>query len=81
MKAVEKKKANVKEKILNHLLWCGRKPVTEKIFKKSLKEMQKTSKKQVKEIVLRAICFTAPLLKVLVFRQKKRKKKKYARCP
>lgn len=68
-------------KIINHLTSKGKKHTSEKIFLKSLKELQKDSKKQSEKLLKLAIISSSPVFKLHIFTQKKRKKKKGREIP
>lgn len=65
----------IKNKITNHLMSHGNKKTCEKIFLKSLKELQKNSSKQSKELVKLAIIFSTPTFKLHEMTNNKLKKR------
>lgn len=68
----------IKNKIINHLMLSGKKETGEKILLKSLKEIQKDSKKQSQELIKLGIIYSTPtfkLHKITNNKQKKRNKK------
>ena len=75
------KKINTKNKIINHLTARGKKHTSEKIFLKTLKKLQKDSKKQSSKIFKLAIVMASPTFKLHTLKQKKRKKKKGKEIP
>lgn len=68
-------------KIVNHLTNNGKKYTSEKIFLKSLKQLQRDSKKESKKLLKLAIITSSPVFKLHVLTQKKRKKKKGREIP
>jgi ribosomal protein S7 len=73
---MKNKQITIKNKLVNHLIVCGKKSIGEKIVLKSLKTLQKSSYKQSKDLVKLAIIFSTPTFKLNKISQKKRKKKK-----
>ena len=71
----------IQEKITNHLIINGEKYTSEKILLKSVKELQKDSKKQAKKILKLAVITLNPTFKFHTLTQKKRKKKKKKEIP
>lgn len=68
----------IKNKLINHLMLSGKKETGEKILLKSLKEIQKDSKKQSQELIKLGIMYSTPtfkLHKITNNKQKKRNKK------
>ena len=68
----------IKNKIINHLMLSGKKETGKKILLKSLKEIQKDSKKQSQELIKLGIMYSTPtfkLHKITNNKQKKRNKK------
>lgn len=72
----QKKFVEVKNKIINHLVLNGMKNKSEKTLTKSIKSLQKVSKKPFKKILQLALAFNTPIFKLNTITQKKRKKKK-----
>lgn len=75
------KKLETKHRIYNTSLIHGKKKTTEKILLKSLKNLQKKSKKNSKKIFLSAIKHTAPTLQMNKQKFKKKKKKSFKEIP
>lgn len=71
----------IKNKIHNHLIKNGKKTISEKILAKTIKKLQKESKKNSKNIVNTTIFFSAPTFKIFTFTRKKRKKKTVREMP
>ena len=71
----------IQNKIINHLVINGKKHTSEKILLKSLKKLQKSSKKQSKKLLKLAIIMSSPTFKLHTLTQKKRKKKKGKEIP
>ena len=65
----------IKNKIINNLIYNGKKNTGEKIILKSLKTLQKDSNKQSKKLLQLSIILTLPILKVHKINNKKLKKK------
>jgi small subunit ribosomal protein S7 len=65
----------IKKKIVNHLMVNGEKKTCEKILLQSLKELQKESTKQAKELIKLAITFSTPVFKLHKIENKQQKKK------
>jgi ribosomal protein S7 len=76
-----KKNIKIKNKIINFLAKKGETALNEKIFIKSIKELQKNTKKATKDIIKAAVISVATPFKILIFKQKKRKKKKVREVP
>lgn len=76
-----KKSIKIKNKIINFLAKKGETALNEKIFIKSIKELQKNTKKATKDIIKVAVISIATPFKILIFKQKKRKKKKVREVP
>lgn len=70
-----KEKFSIKNKICTFILKSGKKDVSEKIFKKTTKKLQRSSKKNSNSIITTAIFLTMPAFKIWTFTRKKRKKK------
>jgi small subunit ribosomal protein S7 len=66
----------IKNKLINHLTVNGKKNESEKILLKSVKELQKISKKSSKKLIQLALVSATPIFKLNIITQKKRKKKK-----
>lgn len=73
---IRKKKINIKNKLINHLIVSGKKNKSEKIVFKSIKALKIVSKKAIKKLLKLALISTIPIFKVNTITQKKRKKKK-----
>jgi ribosomal protein S7 len=71
-----KNKNKIINKILNHITKNGKKIKSEQILLKSIKELQKPFKKQIKKIIQLTLISSSPIFKVLITTFKKRKKKK-----
>jgi len=69
-------KIKIKDKLLNYLLKKGNKRTSEKILLKSIKELQKCSKKHSLDIIKVAISLSVPIFKIYTFTDRKRKKRK-----
>jgi ribosomal protein S7 len=72
---MKEKRIEVKNKIINHLMVSGKKETGEKILLKSLKEIQKDSKKQSQELVKLGIMYSTPTFKLHRIENKKQKKR------
>lgn len=72
---MKKKKLEIKTKLINNITINGEKKTSEKILLKSLKELQKSSKKQVKELVRLALIQSIPIFKLHRISNKKLKKR------
>ena len=72
---MKQKKINIKNKIINHLIFHGKKETSRKILLKSIKELQKKSKKQSKKIINLFIILAIPIFKIRKIVKKKKKKK------
>lgn len=64
----------IKTKIINHFVMNGEKKTSEKILLKSLKELQKFSKKQSKILIQLALVYTTPVFRTYKKISKNRKK-------
>lgn len=73
MKQLKKQKLSLKAKIFNHLMINGKKKTCEKNFLKSFKLLQKTVKKNHKNICKLAITNSAPIIQIKEIKKKKRK--------
>lgn len=73
---IKKKKINIKNKLINHLIINGKKNKSEKIVFKSIKALKIVSKKSIKRLLKLALISAIPIFKVNIITQKKRKKKK-----
>lgn len=71
----------IKNKILNHLLFDGKKNTSEKILLQSFKELQKLSSKQSIKLVQLAIVYSMPIFKIHKHINKNRKKKYIKEIP
>jgi ribosomal protein S7 len=72
---MKRKSLNIKNKLINNITLNGNKKISEKIVLKSLKELQKSSKKQSKELVKLALVQSTPIFKLHRISNKKLKKK------
>lgn len=66
-------KLSLKNKIINNLIKNGQKNTSEKIFLKILKEFEKNSNKQSRELIQIGLLNSAPIFKLLKISNKKRK--------
>ena len=80
-KSLRKHKANIKNKITNHLMQNGKKYASERIIIKGIKELQKASKKNHKEIIQLCILNSQPIFKIKTMKNKKTKKKSFKEIP
>jgi len=71
-----KKKLEIKNKLINHIMVNGNKKTSEKILLKSFKNLQKDSQKQSKKIFQLAIINSTPIFKLHIHKIKKKRKKK-----
>ena len=71
----------LKNKIIKHLTINGKKGTSEKIFNKSLKNIQKETNKQLKKIINIAIINATPIFKLHKISNKKRRKRKLKEIP
>jgi ribosomal protein S7 len=69
------KRFEIKKKIENHLMRNGEKKTSEKLLLQSLKELQKTSSKQTKNLIKLALTQTTPIFKLQKIENKKQRKK------
>lgn len=69
------KRVEIKKKIENHLMRNGEKKTSEKLLLQSLKELQKTSSKQTKNLIKLALTQTTPIFKLQKIENKKQRKK------
>lgn len=66
-----------KYKIVNHIMQKGKKTKSEKILNKSIKELQKTSKKPTKELIQLSIILSSMIFKIhTTIKNKKNRNKK-----
>ena len=65
-----------KDKITNHLTKKGKKTKSEKILNKSIKELQKSSKKQTKKLIQLSLILSSIIFKTRTIKNKKNKKQK-----
>ena len=72
----KQKKIEINNKLVNHLVINGKKTKSEKIVLKSLKALQKISKKSSKKLFQLALVHNTPIFKLNIITQKKKKKKK-----
>lgn len=72
----KQKKIEINNKLINHLVVNGKKTKSEKIVLKSLKALQKVSKKSSKKLFQLALIHSTPVFKLNTITQKKKKKKK-----
>ena len=70
------KNIEIKNKLINHLIVNGEKNKSEKIVWKSIKTLQRVSKKSSKKLLQLALISSTPVFKINIITQKKRKKKK-----
>lgn len=70
-----KKKIQIKTKIINHITKNGEKKTSEKLLQKSIKKLQKISKKQIKTLLQLCIVSSAPIFKLHTSSNKKQKKR------
>ena len=69
------RKKEIQNKIINHIMYDGNKKTSENILYKSIKKLQKNSKKQLKKIIQLAIINSTPTFKLHKIENKKRKKR------
>ena len=69
------KNKETKNKLINHIMINGEKKTSENILFKSIKTLQKNSKKQLKQIMQLAIINSTPTFKLHQIRNKKKKKR------
>ena len=69
------KNIETKRKIINHIMDNGGKKTSEKIVLKTIKNLQKNSKKQTKQIIQLAIVNATPTFKLHKIENKKQKKR------
>lgn len=72
----KKGKIEIKKKLINHLIVHGKKTKSEKIVLRSLKALQRVSKKSAQKLFQLALVHNTPVFKLNTITQKKRKKKK-----
>jgi ribosomal protein S7 len=72
---MNKKSIEIKKKIVNHIMFSGKKKTSEKLLLKSVKELNKSSKKQIKKLVQLRIIYTTPIFKLHISTNKKQKKR------
>ena len=65
-----------KDKIANHLTQQGKKTKGEKILNKSIKELQKNSKKQTKKLIQLSLILSSVIFKIRTITNKKNRPKK-----
>jgi ribosomal protein S7 len=65
-----------KDKITNHLTQKGKKTKSEKILNKSIKELQKNSKKQTKRLIQLSLILSSIIFKIRTIKNKKNRKQK-----
>jgi ribosomal protein S7 len=65
-----------KDKIINNLTQKGKKTKSEKILNKSIKELQKNSKKQTKKLIQLSLILSSIIFKTRTIKNKKSKKQK-----
>lgn len=65
-----------KNKITNHLTQQGKKTKSEKILNKSIKELQKNSKKQTKKLIQLSLILSSVIFNIRTIKNKKNRKKK-----
>lgn len=76
---VNKKK--LKEKLLNHIFYNGKKKTSEKILTKNFKCLQKSYKKSHNEIIKLAVVYSTPVFRTIKLKNKRRKKKSIKEIP
>lgn len=69
------KKKETRNKIINHIMNDGKKKTSENVLFKTIKNLQKESKKQLKQIIQLAIINSTPTFKIHKIENKKQKKK------
>ena len=72
---MNKKNIEIKKKILNHIMVDGKKKTSEKLLLKSIKELNRSSKKKVKKLVQLGIVHTTPIFKLHISTNKKQRKR------
>lgn len=72
----QRKKIEIKNKLINHLIVNGKKNKSEKIVWKSIKTLQTISKKSSKKLLQLALVYNIPIFKINTITQKKKKKQK-----
>ena len=65
-----------KDKITNHLTKKGKKTKSEKILNKSIKELQKNSKKQTKRLIQLSLLLSSVIFNIQTIKNKKNRKQK-----
>jgi ribosomal protein S7 len=76
-----KKKLELKNKLINHIMINGNKKTSEKILLKSFKKLQKESQKQSKKIFQLAVINSTPIFKLHIYKMKKKRKKRIKEIP
>lgn len=76
-----KKKMQVKDKLINHLMINGNKKTSEKILIKSFKKLQKDTQKRSSKLLQLALINSTPIFKLHVHKIKKKRKKKTKEIP
>ena len=71
----------IKKKLLKHILKNGKKPISEKIFTKSVKSIQKSQNKSHSEILRLSILNSTPMFRIIKLKNKRRKKKSIKEIP
>lgn len=71
----KQKKIEINNKLINHLVVNGKKTKSEKIVLKSLKALQKVSKKSSKKLFQLALIHSTPVFKLNTITQKKKRRK------
>ena len=75
------KNKETKNKIINHIMINGEKKTSENILFKSVKTLQKNSKKQLKQIMQLAIINSTPTFKLHQIKNKKKRNQKVREIP
>lgn len=65
-----------KDKIINYLTQKGKKTKSEKILNKSIKDLQKNSKKQTKKLIQLSLILSSAILNIRTIKNKKNRKQK-----
>lgn len=78
---MKKKNIYIKTKVINQIMMGGKKTISEKILLKGFKELNKSSKKQIKKLVQLRIFLSTPTFKLHTSVNKKKRKKKVFETP
>lgn len=76
-----KKKLQLKNKLVNHIMINGNKKTSEKLITQSFKKLQKDSPKQSKKLFQLAIVNSTPIFKLHTHQVKKKRKNKVKEIP